>query len=144
MLRLLFAIALCNLFAYAKTPFTLTGIQELYPVVEIHTEYVPQSYVAIIMEKIKVRMQALGVNTKNFSDRSIAVLISGFSVSDEAVLHVKLLIGDEVKRSDGEEVFAMIYANEEIFEVITLEDQLPQSIDALLEEFSEQYKEENR
>lgn len=143
MTKALFLIVLFSTFLYAKTPFTLTGIKELYPVVEVHTEYVPDQYVQIIMQKVKTHMDTLGVNTKNFSDRSIAILVSGFSVSDEPVLQVKLLIGDEVKRSDGEEVFAMIYANEDIFEIIKLEDQLPEAIENLLEQFDEQYKEDN-
>jgi hypothetical protein len=141
--KVLFLMLLFSTLVYAKTPFTLTGIKELYPVVEVQTEYVPQQYAQIISQKVKTHMDALGVNTKNFSDRSIAILISGFSVEGEPVLHVKLLIGDEVKRSDGEEVFAMIYANEDIFEVIKLEDQLPQAIENLLEQFDEQYEEDN-
>ena len=144
MIKTLFIILLFVTLGYAKTPFTLTGIKELYPVVEIQTEYVPQSYVKIILQKVKSKIESLGVNTKNFSDRSIAVLISGFSIDDEPVLQVKLLIGDEVKRADGQEVFAMTYANEDIFEIIKLEDQLPQSIDNLLEQFEEQYKEDNK
>ena len=144
MIKVIFFVCLFTVFAYAKSPFTLTGIKELYPVVEIQTDYAPQSYVQSIKQKVNAKIESLGINTKNFSDRSIAVLISGFSIGDEPVLHVKLLIGDEVKRADGQEVFAMTYADEDIFEIIKLEDQLPQSIDNLLEQFAEQYKEDNR
>jgi len=143
MIRTILLIFLFTTFAYAKTPFTLTGIKELYPVVEIHTDYVSQTYVAVIKKKLTQKIEALGINTKNFSDRSIAVLISGFSIGDEPVVHIKLLIGENIKREDGVETFAMTYANEDIFEVFKLDEDLNQSIDNLLEQFAEQYKEDN-
>jgi hypothetical protein len=145
MFKIFVAFFFCFSFAYAQyTPFTLTGIKEVYPVVEIHTEYVPQEYVAIIKDKVVKTMHSLGINTKNFSDRSVAVLITGFSVDDEPVLHVKFLIGEEVKRKDGSEVFAMTYANDDIFQVTKLNDDLNESIDNTLERFMKQYKEDNQ
>ncbi len=143
MIRTILLIFLFATFAYAKTPFTLTGIKELYPVVEIHTDYVSQTYVAVIKKKLTQKIEALGINTKNFSDRSVAVLISGLSIGDEPVVRIKLLIGENIKREDGVETFAMTYANEDIFEVFKLDEDLNQSIDNLLEEFAEQYKEDN-
>ncbi len=143
MIRTILLIFLFTTFAYAKTPFTLTGIKELYPVVEIHTDYVSQTYVAVIKKELTQKIEALGINTKNFSDRSVAVLISGLSIGDEPVVHIKLLIGENIKREDGVETFAMTYANEDIFEVFKLDEDLNQSIDNLLEQFAEQYKEDN-
>ncbi|MDD2358510.1 MAG: hypothetical protein PHX13_11435 [Thiovulaceae bacterium] len=143
MIKILLLVFLFTTFVYAKTPFTLTGIKELYPVVEISADYVPQRYVAIIKQKLIKKVQALGISTKNFSDRSIAVLISGLSIADEPVVHVKLLIGENIKREDGVETFAMTYANEDIFEIFKLDEDLNESIDNLLEQFAEQYKEDN-
>lgn len=143
MIRTILLIFLFTTFAYAKTPFTLTGIKELYPVVEIHTDYVSQTYVAAIKKELTQKIEALGINTKNFSDRSVAVLISGLSIGDEPVVHIKLLIGENIKREDGVETFAMTYANEDIFEVFKLDEDLNQSIDNLLEQFAEQYTEDN-
>ncbi len=143
MIRTILLIFLFTTFAYAKTPFTLTGIKELYPVVEIHTDYVSQTYVAVIKKELTQKIEALGINTKNFSDRSVAVLISGLSIGDEPVVHIKLLIGENIKREDGVETFAMTYANEDIFEVFKLDEDLNQSIDNLLEQFAEQYTEDN-
>ncbi len=143
MIRTILLIFLFTTFAYAKTPFTLTGIKELYPVVEIHTDYVSQTYAAAIKKELTQKIEALGINTKNFSDRSVAVLISGLSIGDEPVVHIKLLIGENIKREDGVETFAMTYANEDIFEVFKLDEDLNQSIDNLLEQFAEQYTEDN-
>jgi hypothetical protein len=145
MLKIFSFFLLFTSFAYAQyTPFTLSGIKEVYPVVEIHTEYVPQEYVGIIKNKIVKTMSSLGINTKNFSDRSVAVLITGMSVDDLPVLHVKFIIGEEVKRLDGTDTFAMTYANDDIFEVTKLDEDLNESIDNMLERFSKQYKEDNQ
>ena len=144
MIKLLSLFLFFASLAYGQyTPFTLTGIKEVYPVVEIHTEYVPQKYVTIIKNKVIKTMNSLGVKTKNFSDRSVAVLISGLSVDDIPVLHVKLVIGEEVKRVDGSETFAMTYASDDIFEVTKLDEDLNESIENMLERFTKQYKEDN-
>jgi len=59
-------------------------------------------------------------------------------------LKVQLLLGEEVRRiDDNEEVFALTYQKEDIFEVENLDEDLIDSVEYLLEEFKDQYIEDN-
>lgn len=143
-IRLSFLALLFTLTLHADTPFLLTGIKKVYPVVEIHNDYVPPKYKAVIMKKLEEKLNSLGISTKGYSQRSIAFLITGVPIGEEPAVHVKLLIGEEVKRiDDGEEVFAMTYSNDRIFEIYNLDDDLNENVDDLLEIFAKQYKEDN-
>lgn len=140
---IILALSLTTL-SYAKTPFILTGVKTLYPVVEIHTDIVGQKYVPIILKKLKSKVESLGISTKNYPQRFITILISSVSIADEPAVHVKLIIGEDVKRlDDNEEVFAITYSNDDIFEVFKLDEDIQDSVDFLLDEFAEQYKEDN-
>ena len=71
-------------------------------------------------------------------------MISRVAIGKKLVLKVALMIGEEVKRlDDGEEVFALTYQKVDIFEVDNLEEDLIDSVEYLLEEFKEQYIEDN-
>ncbi len=143
-LKIVLLAALLNVVSFADTPFILTGLKRAYPVVEIHSDYVPQKFKAIILKKLNEKMKLLGISTKDYPQRSIAFLITGVPIGEEPAVHIKLLIGEEVKRADdGEEVFAVTYSNEKIFEVFNIDEDMNENIDDLLERFAKQYKEDN-
>lgn len=142
MLRLTFLVLVFSFTLQADTPYILTGIKNAYPVVEIHNDYVPKKYKTLLLEKLKVKMQELGIDSKGYSQRSLALLITGVPIGDQSV-HMRLLIGEEVKRTDGTEVFATTYENEKIFEIFNVDEDIKENVDDLLEAFVKQYKEDN-
>jgi len=132
------------LFASAQSPFILTKFQSFYPVVEIYTDKVPSSYKAEIQGIIKEYAKEMGISVKGYSSRPFAIVISRVAVGTTLVLKVQLLLGEEVKRiDDGEEVFALTYQKEDIFEVNNLNEDLIDSVEYLLEDFKDQYIEDN-
>jgi hypothetical protein len=142
MLWSMFLVLVCSVGLYADTPFILTGIKKAYPVVEIHNDYISKKYKAIIMKKLKAKMKQLGISYKGYPQRSLAFLVTGMPIGDKAV-HMRLLIGEEVKRADGEEVFATTYANERVFEIYDVKQDINYYVDDLLNTFAQQYKEDN-
>ncbi|MBU0631191.1 hypothetical protein KKA17_00955 [bacterium] len=142
--KILLIAVLLHVNSFANTPFMLTGLKRAYPVVEIHNDYVPQKFKEIILQKLKAKMTTLGISMKDYPQRSIAFLITGVPIGEEPAVHVKLLVGEEVKRiDDGEEVFAVTYSAEKIFEVFNIDEDMNENIDDLLESFAKQYKEDN-
>lgn len=136
-------ITFCTL-SFAQTPFTLTKFNSLYPMVEIYTDKVPDSYKAKITKILKEYTDALGINTKGYSDRPLVIMISRIAVGDKLTLKMALMIGEEVKRlDDGAEVFAITYQKVDIFEVEDLDEDLIDTVEYLLEDFKEQYVEDN-
>ena len=144
-MKIVFTLILLAFSLYAQTPFTLTKIAELYPLVEIHTDKVPQTYKAVFTKEIQEYAKELDISTKNYSQRTLAIIISRVAVGKSLVLKVRLLLGEEVKRiDDGEEVFAITYQKADIIEVDDLDEDLVDSVDYLLEEFKDQYIEDNK
>ena len=140
----LLTFILFTLTLFAQTPFTLTKIQALYPLVEIHTAKVPQSYKAVFTKTIEEYAKEMKISTKGYPGRTLALLISRVAIGKTLVLKVRLLLGEEVKRlDDGEEVFAITYQKVDMFEVDNLDEDLVDSVDYLLEEFKDQYIEDN-
>ena len=132
---------------YANSPFLLTKLQSVYPLVEINTKKIPKKYIAPLLIKVKETTKELGIKSEGFSPRPLAIMISHVSVSNALVLKVELMLAEEVKRlDDADEVFALTYQKTDIFEVediSLLEEDLFESVEFLLELFKEQYIEDN-
>jgi len=143
-MRLVLLLLVSLSVAFAQTPYTLSKFQSIYPIVEIYTDKVPASYKQEILTILKEYTDEMGINTKGFSDRALGFLITRVAVGEKLILKVELLVGEDVKRlDDGEETFALTYQKIDIFEVNNLEEDLIDSVEYLLEEFKEQYKEDN-
>jgi len=143
-MKILFFLSTFFMLASAQSPFILTKFKSMYPLVEIYTKKVPQKYKQEITEIIKSYAKEMKISTAGFSSRPFAIVVSRVAVGETLVLKVQLLLGEEVKRlDDGEEVFALTYQKEDIFEVENLEEDLIDSVEYLLEDFKDQYIEDN-
>jgi len=128
----------------AQTPFTLTGIKSYYPVVELNTDKIDTKYKEQILDMLIKKSTKLGIETKNFSSRSLAFLISFIGVGDTLALKMELMLGENAMRLDTkEEVFVISYMNGRIFVPQELEEQLIDNAEELLDMFEAQYKEDN-
>lgn len=129
---------------YAQTPFVLSGVKSYYPVVEINTDKIDTKYKQIILDMMVEKSKKLGVETRNFSSRSLAFLISFIGVGDTIALKMDLMVGENAIRLDTkEEIFVVSYMSNRIFVPEELEDDLLSNAEELLEMFAAQYKEDN-
>jgi len=143
-MKIIIILLSCFLFASAQSPFILTKFQSFYPVVEIYTDKVPPKYKEEIKKIMKEYAKEMGISVEGYSPRPLAIVVSRVAVGNRLVLKVQLLLGEEVKRlDDGEEVFALTYQKEDIFEVDNLQEDLIDSVEYLLEDFKDQYIEDN-
>ncbi len=136
-----------SFFAYsvwAQTPFVLTGIKSYYPVVELNTDKIDVKQKQKILDMVVQKSTNLGVETKNFSTRSLAFLISYIGVGDTLALKIELMLGESVMRLDTkEEVFVLSYLNGRIFVPENGDEELLEHAEELLDIFAAQYKEDN-
>ena len=143
-MKILLLLFTTYILAFAQTPFILTKFKSFYPVVEIYTDKVPQSYKPKIKKIIQEYAKEMKISTKGYSERPFAIIVSRVAVGKSLVLKVQLLLGEEVRRTeDNEEVFALTYQKEDIFEVENLDEDLIESVEYLLCEFQDQYSEDN-
>lgn len=145
---ILLSLLLTNIILNASSIYTLSGVNKLYPVVEISGKTIPQSYKSMILESLKATTDDLNIDTKGYDPRSLAVLISENVFNDTIVVTIQLVIGEEVRRMDNnEKTFALTYQSLESFtlnEDDELEDVFEDTFDMMLAKFSEQYIEENK
>jgi hypothetical protein len=129
---------------WAQTPFVLTGIKSYYPVVELNTDKIDVKQKQKILDMVIQKSTKLGIETKNFSTRSLAFLISFIGVGDTLALKVELMLGESVMRLDTkEEVFVLSYLNGRIFVPENGDEELLEQAEELLDIFAAQYKEDN-
>ena len=143
-MKFLLIIMSAYLLSHAQTPFILTNVKEVYPLVGIYTDKVPLTYRQRITDIISKYAKELGMDTKGYSPRPLGIIVSRVAVGKTLVLKVALIMGEEVRRlDDNEEVFALTYQKVDIVEIENLEVDLIDSVEFLLEEFKEQYIEDN-
>ena len=131
-------------FVFAQTPFVLTKLKSVYPLVEIHTNKVPPQYKEKIAKILQSYTDELGINTKGYSQRAMAIVIDRIAIGKKLVLRTKLVIGEDVKRlDDGEEVFAITYQAVDISEIEQMNEDIIETVEYLLEDFKDQYREDN-
>ncbi len=132
----------------ANTMYTLSDIKKVYPIIKIMTKVVPPSYKEMIHEEITETFEELNINYSGYDRRSFMVFVKAIPVKKDFVITIELLIREEVKRVNPEtKTVGVTYINRSSF-VLTpeddLEDMFDDSLSSLLNEFSHQYKEENK
>jgi len=137
-------LLLLPLFLFAQTPFILTGVKKVYPMVEINTKKLDPALKETIFKRLTAITKALGINTKGYSPRPLVIQITTSSINDTLVYKTALIMGEEMKRiDDGEEVFAITYQMSDTIEPDDVKADVLESVDFLLDQFSDQYKEDN-
>lgn len=129
---------------HAQSFFILSGVKSYYPVVEINSDKIDPKYKELLLDMIVNKSKKVGVETKNFSSRSLAFLVSFISVGDAIALKIELLLGENVIRIDTkEEIFVISYMSSRIFVPEELGSELLENAEEMLDTFISQYKEDN-
>ncbi len=144
---LLFFISTISL--NGETMFLLTKVPKLYLLVENYSQKVPMELKEEILREMRTTTEQLQIDTSGYSHRALGFLIYDTAIDDMMILNIDLILGEEVKRiDDGEEVYALTYEKRKQFSINKktdedIEEQLLDDVFLLLNEFSEQYKEDN-
>ncbi|MEN8147519.1 MAG: thioredoxin family protein [Campylobacterota bacterium] len=130
----------------ADTMFTLSGINKVYPVVDMSGKKIPKTYKTVILEQLLETTEELNIDTSEYGTRSLAVLVNEKYVGEEIVIDIRLIISEQVHRlDDKEKVFAITYADKQHFAFDErFEDNLEDALDTLFMRFAAQYQEENK
>ncbi len=146
--KLFTALLLATTTLSAGTMFTLSGIKQVYPVVEIAGKSIPKSYKELVYEELNTLSDELGIDMKGFNQRSLALIVDEKKVDTTTVVQLRLIIGEQVRRLDSDEkTFAFTYLDKESFIYKgkeSVEENFEDSLDSLLSRFSDQYLLENK
>jgi hypothetical protein len=134
----------------ASTMFLLTKIPKAYLVVENYSSQVPMEIKKEILEEMKYFTDELKIDTTGYSHRTLAFVLYETILNGKPVLNIDLVLGEEVKRlDDEEEVYALTYEKRHQMSYgerseYEIKEKVLEYVDLLLNDFSEQYKEDNR
>jgi thioredoxin-related protein len=143
---LLSLLLLLNTLLTADTMYSLSGINKVYPVVDISGKKIPKTFKTVILEQLTEMTDELNIDTSEYGTRSLAVLVSEMYVGDEVVINVRLIISEQVSRlDDKEKTFAITYADKKYFIFDEqFENNLEDALDTLFIRFTGQFSEENK
>lgn len=135
----------------AESFFSLSNIKKLYPVIEIKTDKIGREHKTYITTEMDRTLKELGIDSSGHDPRAFAMIVTQSYIGDTPVLTVELLMGEEMKRLDsGEKAFAISYQQRELTVIDDIKNSdniieiMEDSVDTLLEKFTEQYREDNK
>lgn len=134
------------IYAFAITPYSLENIKELNIKVLNKKETVSKELEEKIENKIKEEFKKLGIKTQSKSFSNFKVRIKIDKIKDVDFVRTSIIVSEDVipLRDTSLETIAITYKKDDSFESEDLEIDIYESIiEYLLEEFIEQYKEEN-
>lgn len=142
------SVIFLNVTLQASSMFTLSGVKSVYVVVEIRAKSVPKSFKADMIERINEELDTLKIRHDNYDQRAFALIINEYPVDNAKLITIKLGLGEQVLRLDTKEkTFALTY--ESSMPIVyhkgdDIEDKLEDALNLLLDDFSEQYVEEQK
>ena len=146
-IKVILLMLFINSILYSNSAFTLSGIKTVHPVVIVKTKKLPKLYKKMIAQEIRTSLDYLNINYTGDNKRLFAILVNSFEVGKSSIIDIELRICEQVKRLDSDnKTFAATYIFKEQFllnEDGDLEDLLEDALSTILNEFTEQYEEEN-
>lgn len=128
----------------AATPFTLEGVTQLYAVVESHTKRVTPETQQRLKEMMHATLKELGVKSDDYPPEVLVLMIDEYRAGEHLLFDVALMAGEQVRREGAQEsVFGITYLQRDLFETEAPQEDLLESGTFLLNEFADQYREEN-
>ena len=130
----------------AQSFYSLTGVDS-YDQIVVNAVPKTKQFNKDIKTLMTAMSNELGIDTKGHDSRVLVFVLKRFSVGDSIGIKVALELGEYVKRKGYDtDVFAVTYMASEIITPNdeSLEDQLADSIEELLESFRLQHIEDNK
>ena len=129
---------------FGVTPFSLEGIKKLDVVVENNSKLIEDKTVTRLEKMMHRSLSKLGIQSRTFSPSILIFLISTPKYADVQLVKAELMVVEQVRRRGSEEEsLGFTYRMEDLFEPEVLQEDMIESLEFLLSEFSDQYKEDN-
>lgn len=141
----LFASLTLNTHLFAITPYSLEGLQAVNVTILNKNKLLTDALKKELQNEIEQKLTKAGIQTSTTQFSNFLVHIKEVKIAKTAMYHIALSLGENVRisRAHSVEGVAMTYHKEEIFESSNPEADIKESIGFLVDEFLEQYKEEN-
>ena len=145
MKKLLLFISLLS-FTYALTPFSLEGLKEFNVKVWNKNDLLTQAQADELKLKIEEKLTPLGLKLHSKTFSNMLVKLEGVEVDETTVVNVTIAIIEDAHPARDKEMInmTMTYTINDLFDSTDVVSDIYESVlSYLLEDFIEQYKNEN-
>lgn len=126
--------------------WTLTGLEKANIYVQNDVAYMKVETLASIKSKMLASLKADGIITGEQDSATLMISLSEISNDDDHYVYIELALGEEVQtfRSDKSATYAKTYTGFDFIETDTdeLDNDILESVDFLLDQFSEHYEDD--
>jgi len=143
--RLFFALLFFTQ-SFAASPFSLEALHGVNVTLLNKQKILSDAVVEALQKEMEARLSKAGIQTSTKHFSNLLIKIQTQKIKETTLAHVTLSLVEnaKLKRSSSVEAIAITYTKDDFFETSTIETDLKESIFFLLDEFIDQYKEENR
>lgn len=147
-MRLITACILCLFYscAFALTPFSLEGLEGVnITVLNKKHKVLDDAFKKSLEEDIASKLKAVGIKTSSPTFSNFLIKVQESKTEKNTLCHVTLSLIENVQisRKKAVDAIAITFFKEDSFESTDLEADIRESVGFLVDEFIDQYKEEN-
>lgn len=128
------------------SPFSLESIKSINVKIFDKDKILDEPSLETLTQEVEKKLLSLGIksSTKIFSN--LIIKIQAIKTESITICHINLSLVENAKlaRSKPIDAIAIGYTKDDLFESDDIKQDIAQSIKFLMDEFTEQYKEENR
>jgi len=129
---------------FAVTPFSINGLKKMSVHVADYSGLLDKSMKGKLEAKMHKRLKKLGIMSDGFYNETLILLMKSQKVGKITLLNLDLMVSGDVKRMRQEQpTFGITYLLQDSVEVEDAPADAMDALEYLLEEFSDQYRQDN-
>ena len=129
---------------YALTPFGLNGVTKATVNVSDYSDLYDKKMKKTLETLMHQYMKKLGIESHDYHNETLTILLKSQKIGSSTVLFVDLMLMGDVSRVDEKNLtFGLTYLNRDSVEIEDKDEDLIDSVTFLLEEFMDQYIQDN-
>lgn len=131
--------------SFAQSPFSLEALQSVNVTLLNKHKHLSDSFVANLQKEVEAKLNTAGIKTSTKHFSNLLIKIEMQTIKETTLAHVTLSLVEnaQLKRASRVDAIAITYNKDDLFELSNKEADLKESIFFLLDEFIDQFKEEN-
>jgi hypothetical protein len=132
--------------SFAASPFSLEALNGVNVTILNKQKLLSDTSVETLQKEMEAKLSKAGLQTSTKHFSNLLIKIQTQKTKETTLAHVTLSLVEnaKLKRTSSVEAIAITYTKDDFFEVSNMETDLKESIFFLLDEFIDQFKEENR
>ena len=146
MIKFVSLLLFSSIYLYSAGFWTLTGIEKANIYVKNELSTLKSSSVETIKQKMLDMLKKEGIKTDQQDSPTLMIALKEIEDDETYYIYVELALGEEVQtfRKDKSNTFALTYASNDFIEVDKeeLDNEVLESVDFLLSQFAEHFKDD--